>query len=78
MTAQPQTPAIDRALAVLRASLGKTQPAAPQVAALPATTSQPQAQPKQPRKPRAAKISQPVHDVWYYLTKKPARAENRA
>lgn len=78
MTVQPQTPAIDRALAVLRASMNKLQPAAPQVAALPVTPSQPPTQPKPPRKARPVKAPQPSRDIWFYLTKKSPRASATA
>lgn len=66
----PETPAINRALAVLRAGLGivptepPKQPPAPALAAPVAPAkAKPQAQAKKPTK------AQPAHDVWYYLTK---------
>lgn len=86
MTAQPQTitPAVDRALAVLRASLGNVQPAAPQpqaapVAAAPAPKPQPRPQKAvaHAKKPAPAR-AKPAHDVWYYFGQQKARAERRA
>ena len=77
MNTQPQPPAVDRALAVLRASLGNVQPAAP----APKPQPRPQkavAQAQKPAKPRAKPAPQPAHDVWYYFGQQKARTERRA
>lgn len=88
MNTQPQTPAVDRAMAVLRTSLGIVQTAAPQEPAAPvaaATAPKPApraekavAHAKPPRKAQAKAAPQPAHDVWFYFNQQRARAERRA
>jgi hypothetical protein len=80
------SPAIDRALAVLRASIGNVQTIAPQTHAAPVETA-PMLKPaphaakavahsKPPRKVQA-KAAQPAHDIWFYFGQQKSRAERR-
>lgn len=86
MTAQPQNPALDRALAVLRTSLGiaqhaaQAQPAPVEAAPSPAPAPAKRATKAvaQAQKPRNTKPSAPQHDVWFYFGQQKARAERRA
>lgn len=87
MTAQPQNPALDRALAVLRTSLGITQ-ATPQPQPAPveaAPSPEPAkratkavAQAQKPRKAQVKAAPQQPHDVWFYFNQQRTRAERRA
>lgn len=75
----PENPAINRALAVLRAGLGiaptepPKQPTAPALAApvapAKAKGKPAQAKPAKARKPTASKAPPPARDIWFYLTK---------
>lgn len=75
----PENPAITRALAVLRASLGIVQNA-PQAQPAPVEAAPSPAPAKRATKAvaQAKPAPQPAHDVWFYFNQQRARAERRA